>query len=154
MNRVALFVAASGLVACWHEAATPRVAGTVAVLEGRARAIDGDTLEIAGLRVRMKGIAAPERREPGGREATEALAHFIADRPVRCELTSEHTHQRAVGYCFVGAMDLGREMVAGGYVLTCPRFGDRYTGDEPSRPSAGRSPPAYCAAPSGLRPTS
>jgi endonuclease YncB( thermonuclease family) len=77
-----------------------------AILTGHARTIDGDTIEIGAVPVRLKGIAAPERDEPGGSEATEAMRRLIGDRDVRCELTGERTRQRAVGFCSADGVDL------------------------------------------------
>ncbi|HSE77072.1 MAG TPA: hypothetical protein VLG66_03645, partial [Alphaproteobacteria bacterium] len=81
-------------------------------------------------------------------------AGFIGEAPVRCLLTGERSRDRAVGYCFAGERDLGRAMVAGGFALACPRFSDRYLGDEaaPRRArigvwAAGYALPAYCQAP-------
>jgi endonuclease YncB( thermonuclease family) len=102
-----------------------------AILTGHARTIDGDTIEIGAVPVRLKGIAAPERGEPGGAEATEAMRRLIGDREVRCELTGERTHRRAVGYCSAGGVDLNGAMVRGGWALSCPRYSPRYVGSEP-----------------------
>lgn len=52
-------------------AAAPVQAGE-AILAGRADTIDGDTIEIRRVTIRLKSIAAPERNEPGRKEATEA----------------------------------------------------------------------------------
>ena len=68
--------------------ATPAVAldrGTV--ISGPAHVIDGDTIDVAGFRVRLHGVAAPERSEPGGAEATAALRQVIAGQVVRCSVT-------------------------------------------------------------------
>src|SRR5262249_18298667 len=88
--RLAFFVVA-------FLSATPAAAAE-AVLTGHARTIDGDTIEIGAVPVRLKGIAAPERNKPGGADAMEAMRRLIGDREVRCELTGERTHRRAVGY--------------------------------------------------------
>jgi micrococcal nuclease len=119
-----------------------------AILTGHARVRDGDTIEIGAVPVRLKGIAAPERDEPGGAEATEAMRRLIGDREVRCELTGERTHRRAVGYCTAGATDLNGAMVRGGWALSCPRYSMRYVGLEPRAGTVQRSRyklPEYCA---------
>ena len=55
-------------------------------ITGPARVIDGDTLDIAGERIRLHGIDAPESRQtciadgatwPCGQSATDALTEFI-----------------------------------------------------------------------------
>ena len=116
-------------------------------LTGHARTIDGDTIEIGGVTIRLKGIAAPEGSEPGGSEATEAMRRLIGNRDVRCELTGERTHGRAVGYCNAGNVDLNAAMVRGGWALSCPRYSQRYVGIEPRSGAAQRAGyklPPYC----------
>lgn len=118
-----------------------------AILTGHASTIDGDTIEIGGVSVRLKGIAAPERAEPGSSEATEALRRMIGDHEVRCELTGERTRNRAVGYCFAGGRDLNGAMVRGGWALSCPRYSQRYIGLEPRSGAVQKARyrlPDYC----------
>ena len=118
-----------------------------AILTGHARTIDGDTIEIGGVSIRLKGIAAPERDEPGGAEATEAMRQLIGNQEVRCELTGERTHQRAVGYCSAGGRDLNGMMVREGWALSCPRYSPRYVGLEPKAGTVQRMHyqlPPYC----------
>jgi endonuclease YncB( thermonuclease family) len=67
-------------------------------LTGQASIIDGDTLEIHGMRIRLWGIDAPEssqlcRREDSlqyrcGAKAANELDAFIARRPVDCSPVS------------------------------------------------------------------
>jgi endonuclease YncB( thermonuclease family) len=121
--------------------------GGEAVLTGHARTIDGDTIEIGGVSVRLKGIAAPERDGPGGAEATQAMRALIGDGEVRCELTGERTRGRAVGFCSTGSIDLNGSMVRGGWALSCPRFSRRYVGAEPrfgTVQRVGYHLPPYC----------
>lgn len=60
--------------------ATP---GALAADTFRCRAIDGDTLHCGAERVRLRGIHAPELREPGGVEARDRLARLVAGAEVR-----------------------------------------------------------------------
>jgi endonuclease YncB( thermonuclease family) len=103
---------------------------TGCVLAGLAVVIDGDTLDIARDRIRLHAINAPERNEPGGREATKALRSIIAGRSVRCFWDGTKTHRRYVAVCTVNGTDIGRELVRRGYAAACPRFSRRYMGDE------------------------
>jgi micrococcal nuclease len=116
-------------------------------VRGPARVVDGDTIKVGSVVVRLKGIAAPERAEPGGAEATDAMRRLVGSREVQCELTGERTHGREVGYCSAGGTDLNGEMVRGGWALSCPRYSRRYVGLEPKAGSvqrAGYALPAYC----------
>jgi hypothetical protein len=40
---------------------------------GRAHVLDGDTIEVGGVRVRLQGLHCPEAGEPGGSAATSAM---------------------------------------------------------------------------------
>src|SRR5919197_5240723 len=63
-------------------------------LTGRARVVDGDSLDLGGERIRLYGIDAPEGRQSCndiagrpyacGRDASRALAAAIAGRRVTC----------------------------------------------------------------------
>ncbi|WP_235034930.1 thermonuclease family protein [Roseomonas sp. 18066] len=123
-----------------ERAATPREP-----FSGQPRVIDGDTLDVAGIRVRMQGIDAFEHdqqcsRAGGGRFACGAaaraeLAGLIGSRAVTCTPDGSLTHGRTVATCTVpgrgGAMDLNAAMVRSGLAFDCPRYSDgRYARDE------------------------
>nr|WP_246684426.1 thermonuclease family protein [Mesorhizobium sp. M5C.F.Ca.ET.164.01.1.1] len=72
--------------------------------------IDGDTVEIAGQRIRFNGIDAPEGRQycddakgfeyPCGRRAAAALDTFLAaSRPLHCTFVDRDRYGRLVGDC-------------------------------------------------------
>ncbi len=73
--------------------------------------IDGDTLEIQGVRVRLWGIDAVESAQtcldatgktwPCGRRAAFALADFLGQRTVRCERRDTDRYGRVVAVCRV-----------------------------------------------------
>jgi endonuclease YncB( thermonuclease family) len=84
------------------------------IISGSARAIDGDTLEISGVIIRLNGVAAPERNELGGAEATTAMKKMTSGKTVRCSLTGKKTYKREVGTCWVGTLDLGAALIAAG----------------------------------------
>lgn len=114
------------------------------IISGSARAIDGDTLEISGVRIRLNGVAAPERNELGGAEATTAMKKMTSGKTVRCSLTGKKTYRREVGTCWVGTLDLGAALISAGKARDCPRYsGGRYAALEPK--SVRFLPlPGYC----------
>ncbi len=122
-------------------------------VSGIAHVVDGDTIHLtteAGklVKVRLLGVAAPERHEIGGSEASHFVEKLAEGRMVRCELDGSQTKGRVVGTCFVGdaegSKDIGAELISAGLALDCPRFsGGKYKALE--RPEAARLPyPSYC----------
>ncbi|MCY3754817.1 MAG: thermonuclease family protein [Alphaproteobacteria bacterium] len=126
---LALAVLAAGL-------AWPAGAGTIS---GEARVIDGDTLAVAGRRIRLHGIDAPEtrqtclrhgRRWACGKAATRAMRRLVGRDPVRCEVRARDRYGRSVAACFAAGRDLQRELVRQGLALAYRRYSVRYVPDE------------------------
>jgi endonuclease YncB( thermonuclease family) len=95
-------------------------------ITGTARVIDGDSLTVAGVEIRLYGIDAPEYRQycfrrgrpwPCGIDATRVLRALIANRPVACRAREEDRYGRTVAACSVEGRDLGAAMVAGGHAV-------------------------------------
>jgi endonuclease YncB( thermonuclease family) len=108
-----LIILASVVVAQTMDAPAFIGAAESRTIRGTAKVIDGDTIDVAGTRVRLKGIAAPEGKEPGGAEAKAALAKMIGKGQVSCTFTGEKTHGRDAGYCYdANGADLNGKMVA------------------------------------------
>ncbi|WP_205961991.1 thermonuclease family protein [Paracoccus aestuarii] len=107
---------------------------------GSVRVLDGDTLDVAGTRVRLFGIDAPETAQTctrGGRqwncgaEATQALATQIGGQDVTCEERDIDRYGRVVGICHAGTRDLNAWMVRNGWAVAYRRYGgDIYDADE------------------------
>lgn len=119
----------------------------VVSLSGPARAIDGDTIEIAGARVRLLGIDAPERDQPCRRDgadwacgeaAREALARHIAGSEISCRGRSRDRWGRLVARCTAGAADIGRWMIERGWAIAYGRPGADYALAEASARDARR----------------
>jgi micrococcal nuclease len=129
--------------------ASPAVAAERLV--GRARVIDGDTLVVGGVHVRLQGVAAPEvahpgqpQDEPGGPAARAFMQELVEDRTVVCTLTGERSRGRRVGTCMVDGRDIGAALIEAGLARDCPRFSrGRYAELEPE--VARQLPlPGYC----------
>jgi endonuclease YncB( thermonuclease family) len=103
------------------------------VLMGRASVVDGDTLEIQGVRVRLWGIDAVESSQtcldsagkpwPCGRRAAFALADFLGQRTVRCERRDTDRYGRVVAVCYVGNVEINRWLVEQGWALAYVEYG-------------------------------
>lgn len=111
-------------------------------LTGRARVIDGDTIEIRGMRIRLEGIDAPEsrqecerangRRYACGQEAATKLRRRIAGRELRCVSSGRDRYGRALATCFLGKTDLNAWMVEQGQAMSYRRYSRAYIGEETS----------------------
>ncbi len=129
-------------------AALAAVGATAAadLISSQARTTDGDTIRLGHQSVRIWGIAAPERSEPGGREASAAMADLLASGTVICQPTGEKSHSRIVARCYIDGRDIGRAMVATGWARDCPRYsGGAYADTEAAtKRRVAYDLPAYC----------
>lgn len=97
-----------------------------------AVAIDGDTIRLdspgKNLRLRIWGINAPEIKDPGGVEASRALARLVAGQTLACDLMDVDRYGRPVVRCSTSAIeDIACEMVRQGHAADWPRYsGGRY----------------------------
>jgi hypothetical protein len=71
-------------------------------IEGVATVLDGDTIEVGGVRVRLEGLHCPEARERGGSAATSAMRGLTSGQHVSCSLTGERSYDRLIGTFYVG----------------------------------------------------
>ena len=124
-----------------------RIARDARTLTGRARAIDGDTLDLGSARIRLHGIDAPESaqrcRAQGrfwacGREATRALARRIRGKQVACEERDRDRYGRIVAVCTAAGQDLNGWMVTGGWALAYRQYSRAYVATERRARSARR----------------
>ena len=122
--------------------ATPRVENPITKLErivGKAKVLDGDTIEISGRRIRLFGIDAPEngqtctiKRKPFrcDQAATSALADKIGAHVVECEPKDLDIYSRIVSVCFVEGEDINAWMVAKGWALAYRQYSRDYVSQE------------------------
>ena len=111
---------------------------------------DGDTVSVAGIHVRLKGVAAPEvahageAGDPGGEAAKAFMVELIEGETVVSDLTGERTRGRRVGSCYRGRLDVAEALIKAGLVRDCPRFSEGpYAAAE--TPAARELPfPGYC----------
>ena len=111
---------------------------------GSARVIDGMTLEIAGITVRLYGIDAPDleqtcerrgRTIPCGNVSRTALMDLVAGaqvtcKPVKGRRTANNPENRpsgdpVVATCSAGGFDIGANMVHTGWALADPKTAPR-----------------------------
>ena len=108
-------------------------------ITGKARVIDGDTLEIDGKRIRLHGIDAPEskqicyldgRRWQCGKDAGLILSDLISRQPVTCQERDQDRYGRIVAVCRAGGEDLNSWMVLQGLALAYRRYSKDYVDQE------------------------
>ena len=114
---------------------------------GPATVIDGDTIDIAGHRIRLEGIDAPEsgqtcaRRLFGtwncGAAATKALRNLVEGRAVTCERRGTDKYGRMLGVCYADGTELNRRMVADGNAWAFVKYSTSYVAEE-QQARAGR----------------
>ena len=100
------------------------------ILEGEARAVDGDTVEIAGRRLDLYGIDAMEldqtcrRRDRDwacGDAARRELEALVAAGTTTCRVVAEPHLGVTIARCRIDWMDLSAEMIGRGMAVRCPR---------------------------------
>ena len=114
-------------------------------LVGTAKAIDGDTILVDRVKVRLNGVDAPEMRETGGTAAARFMIGLINGKRIRCALNGDVSHDRVVGICRLDGQDIGAAIIRAGLARDCPRYsGGRY--ERLETPQARRSIPSkrYC----------
>jgi len=86
------------------------------------RIVDGDTFVIIydgeQTYVRLYGINAPERREPHGPQATQALRDLIGGKVVRIQFPGSRKRDnfgRLLCDVYLGGVNVGGEMIRGGH---------------------------------------
>jgi endonuclease YncB( thermonuclease family) len=132
-SRLLIVAVLSGLTVLGPASAQPNIAGVASV-------IDGDTIEIHGLRIRLYGIDAPEsgqlclkptgERWRCGQQASFALADRIRRTTVSCRPRDRDRYGRIVAVCFKGKEDLNRWMVANGWAVAYRHYSLDYVTDE------------------------
>jgi len=109
-------------------------------ITGHADVIDGDTLAIDGVRIRLEGIDAPEAGQGCGRahagtwacgaKAAGALARLADGKSIRCEQRGLDKYGRTLGVCFAGERDLNAWMVRQGHAWAFVKYSTRYLKEE------------------------
>ena len=108
-------------------------------LQGIARVLDGDTIEIAGQHVQLHGIDAPELDQtcwvgqgvfPCGLHVKVRLEIDVAGQVIACEERNRDSYERIVAVCRGrDGTDLGRDLVRGGWAMAYRRHG-QYVSEE------------------------
>jgi endonuclease YncB( thermonuclease family) len=123
---------------------TPALAQPRTIAGPVTKVRDGDTIELAGLPIRLNGLHAPELHQPGGVLAREWMITHTRGQRITCTLNGERNKDRVVGVCRNAAGDLAAQLIAAGLGRDCAYYsGGRYRRYE--TPAAAAMPlPPYC----------
>ena len=115
-------------------------------LAGPATVIDGDTLVVAGERIRLEGIDAPELRQECtaygqpwacGRTSAKWLKEHLNGRQVECVGHARDRYGRRLAVCYAGGENINERMVREGWALAFRRYSTGYVQAESAAKRAG-----------------
>ena len=129
-RNVLLVLAGIGLLQHFTNGETTRQAEVAQHIDlaGRVvRVADGDTVTVLDRRntqhkVRLYGIDSPERDQPYGKAAKNALQRLIDNRPVEVVVVAKDSYGRTVGTLYRDGVNLNEAMVAAGYAWWYQHF--------------------------------
>jgi micrococcal nuclease len=115
-------------------------------VEGVARVIDGDTVAVGTIHVRLKGVDAAEMDTETGRAARVAMLKIVGSAQLICDLTGERSYKREVGFCYTHdtGTDIGQAIIEQGFALACPRYSKKYVPYEQAAARARQPRARYC----------
>ena len=103
---------------------------------GSARVIDGDTLFINGIKIRLLGIDAPEleqtcktrrgNKQNCGKMAKQALQQIVLHQRVVCKGDRRDHEGQRIAVCRVGPFKINEQMVLNGWALAYRRESEDY----------------------------
>ena len=110
-------------------------------VRGFAKVIDGDSVVIQGIEIRLSGVDAPETKQWGktwngqwyrpGEVATKALRNKLRGRDVLCTIEGTCLYGRALGTLFLeDGTDVNAWMVREGHAFAYRYYGRQYEKDE------------------------
>lgn len=121
-------------------AATQSLGGDNPIISGSAAVVDGDTIKLGPLSIRIHGIDAPERSQTCqqrngrpwdcGSAATAAMADMVKGQALECEPLDADAYGRIIARCLAGDRDLGGEMAALGLAWAYREYSEDYAGVE------------------------
>ena len=129
MKRIAF--AAAIAAACMSSAFS---AGAERTIAGEVQVVDGDSLVVSGVRIRILDVDAPESGQfcfakgesfdqgawHCGKRATAALSDRIGEQKVSCDTTGEGVRKGWLARCSVDGEDLAQWLAANGWAVPAP----------------------------------
>ena len=108
-------------------------------VSGSAEIIDGDSLSVSGVSVRLFGIDAPEGKQTCnrsgagwrcGEEAATQLRNLIGGNPVECRGRDIDTYGRTLAVCSVAGIEINSAIVEAGWATAFRIYSQDYVVEE------------------------
>ena len=108
-------------------------------VEAVTKIVDGDTIDLSDVRIRLNGIDSPEIGQTCrnnqliwhcGIEATKTMRHLAKGKIVTCSGKKKDQYGRLIANCFVGKLSLNATMVEVGMALAYRHFSLEYVEHE------------------------
>ena len=109
-------------------------------ISGNPRIIDGDTIKMNGISIRLHGIDTPEKKQKCkdinnkfydcGEMATRRLESIIGSNLVECKKKDKDRYQRIIGECFVNGENVNALMVKEGMGIAYRYYSNDYIEEE------------------------
>jgi endonuclease YncB( thermonuclease family) len=97
------------------------------LITGRATYIvDGDTLDVGEIRIRLWGINTPERGKAGYADAKEFLKNLTTNATLNCLAMYYDRWKRTVASCEIDGQDIGRIMVLSGMAIDHKKYSNGF----------------------------
>jgi len=146
LGSVALLIGLS-----WAYEASQLYVGSKDTVVGRVTHVrDGDTIEVLGRAVRLKGLTCDERGTVLGEVATKEIKSIVAGQIMNCVMTSKQSYDRAIGWCSLSdGRDIGALLIERGVCGRCDRYDPfrKYAAVQAEAGAFTGSYPSYCWAP-------
>ena len=108
-------------------------------IEGYPKIIDGDTLHINNIKIRLHGIDAPEKNQKCnfnkkqwlcGKQSANELRKIINNKIVECISNKVDIYKRYIAVCFVNQININKTMVKKGWAIAYRYYSKDYIMDE------------------------
>ncbi len=111
-------------------------AGAERAFSGAISVVDGDTIDVGDVRVRLLGIDAPEQHQHCGARGTPTWAcgawvthsvrQWLDAQSAHCVRHGHDRYGRVIARCSLGGQDIGAALVATGLAFAAARYSDAY----------------------------
>lgn len=135
-SKLALLIFGALFGAIWNSTISRAQSGSIYI--GMPQIIDGDTIDLNGVRIRLWGIDAFEAAQTCGQfacgnKATQEIAEIISNSKsmkVICIQKDTDRNGRIVAICRIDGIDIGAALVSKGLAVAYKKYSMDYVGEE------------------------